>query len=405
MVISQNKLSVQRSIYGLAVIIAAIFLYHIGSIYTVFILMFIWATVGYLAGDSWPKSIFSVTYAFILLGLSEYMTNLYFIKDPYLSQTIQNHLIVFSIVYLILIGLFHCLLIRIKKRKQKKIALYLGIFILITGYSSMLMGVSLDNSSFLSQSHLLLLMIYGLITISFLFVYSNYGQNNHELNQKEKEIDHLKKYTLQLEQDYTNLNSFKHDYANILASLEGYIHGDNSQELKEFFFNELRTVSIPHLPYDSDLTPLSYLKIPAIKGLLVNKLVHLHERKISFNLEIKAEISQLHMETIDFIRLLGNLLDNAIEELESLEDGILTIAIFELGSSLHVIVKNPCKETIPHLSQLKEKGFSTKSKHRGFGLFNIEKLVERYSNVNLQTEIIDYQFVQHLIIRKERSDD
>ena len=53
-------------------------------------------------------------------------------------------------------------------------------------------------------------------------------------------------YTIQLEQFYNNLNSFRHDYLNILVSLEEGIRTEDIEMIKGVYHRVI-TVSYTHL--------------------------------------------------------------------------------------------------------------------------------------------------------------
>lgn len=48
-------------------------------------------------------------------------------------------------------------------------------------------------------------------------------------------MQQLKKYTASIEKIYDEMNVFRHDYINILASLNGYIEKANQQDLQMYF--------------------------------------------------------------------------------------------------------------------------------------------------------------------------
>ncbi|EUJ22553.1 accessory gene regulator protein C [Listeria grandensis FSL F6-0971] len=60
-------------------------------------------------------------------------------------------------------------------------------------------------------------------------------QSHIENQEREVELNHLKDYTSRLEHIYIEMSLFKHDYINILVSLQGYISSGNQQELETYF--------------------------------------------------------------------------------------------------------------------------------------------------------------------------
>ncbi|MBC1559461.1 hypothetical protein HB911_12200 [Listeria booriae] len=58
------------------------------------------------------------------------------------------------------------------------------------------------------------------------------------MKKREMEMAQLRDYTVRLEEMYVNMNMFRHDYINILASLHGYIE-QGDPELLETYFEEV----------------------------------------------------------------------------------------------------------------------------------------------------------------------
>ena len=97
--------------------------------------------------------------------------------------------------------------------------------------------------------------------------------------------------------------------------------------------------------------------------------------------------------------MLGIILDNAIEELEVLGKGQLTVACYRRKNMIAFVVQNTCRSDIQQLHELTQPGFSTKGTGRGLGLGNLAEFVTAYSDkFSLQTSIQDGHFIQKLWI-------
>ncbi|MBC1797550.1 hypothetical protein HCA55_12500 [Listeria booriae] len=84
----------------------------------------------------------------------------------------------------------------------------------------------------------LILFVTFFITISIVFLIMDRIRKERDKHQKQAtELAQLRDYTERLEKLYTNMNTFRHDYINILASLHGYIvQGDRA--LLDAYFEE-----------------------------------------------------------------------------------------------------------------------------------------------------------------------
>lgn len=103
------------------------------------------------------------------------------------------------------------------------------------------------------------------------------------------------------------------------------------------------------------------------------------------------------MEQIDLIRILGILIDNAIEEAKACK-GRVAISIKEKEQEYFFSVCNTVRR------QIRERGVragtTDKGLGRGNGLLIVDKLVHKYRNVLLNSFFKEDKFVQCLRIEK-----
>ena len=97
-------------------------------------------------------------------------------------------------------------------------------------------------------------------------------------------------------------------------------------------------------------------------------------------------------------RIIGILIDNGIEECDTIENSYIAFGIIKNSSSIDVIVANSCRENIEPIYILNSKGFSTKGNNRGLGLAILEELVEDNSNLILDTILQKGTFTQILTV-------
>jgi len=223
--------------------------------------------------------------------------------------------------------------------------------------------------------------------------------------QKETEQKSLQQYTEQIEQQQLNVQKFKHDHKNILLSIEGYLETGNIDGLKEYFNTQIKTADNAIIQSDFTLHRLSNIKIPEIKATLINKLIAAESAGIDANFEITGEIEHISVKSVELVRMLSIILDNAIEALTEQQNGTLSVACYKKGETVVFIVQNTCSTELPPISQLREVGYSTKGEDRGLGLSNLTELVGEHQNVTLQTNIDKSNFIQKLLIGKSQNMD
>lgn len=245
------------------------------------------------------------------------------------------------------------------------------------------------------------LMIYSLLLLLSYKLLVSVWKREIELKQTEAERYYFYKYMTELEKTNKRMRSIQHDHANILLSLNGYIYNQDMKGLTAYFRDSvLKTgqhdyMGLPHL---------GNLNITEIKGLLGGKMVEAKEQSIAVQIEIPEKIDCIHMDILDIVRILGILLDNAIEASMEHHHPQIQIAIFHTEkNSVLMVIKNSHERPYPEMSKLFEEGFSTKGTSRGNGLFNVKQLLTKYPAASLHSYVEDGWFIQELLI--ERSID
>ena len=167
-------------------------------------------------------------------------------------------------------------------------------------------------------------------------------------------------YIRDLEKNYQDLREFKHDYQNLLFSMNSYLAEGDLEGLRKYYNqNILPTRQMMDL-FPANLSLLDNIKIPEIRSLLSLKLMMAQEKGLSVHLVIPEEITLKKKHTVNIVRMLGIILD-----------------------------------------QLKQKGFSTKKdpKNEGLGLFILDELSKANPYIFLETSIENQRFSQTIYIQ------
>lgn len=254
------------------------------------------------------------------------------------------------------------------------------------------------NKKNMVELNLLFFTILLLFSIISIASYTQSIRRNYLMEQQKLEFEVLKIYTSNLEQHYSDIRKFRHDYQNILTSLEGYLVEKDYRNLENYFYKNIKPTSKQIKLNDFALRDLSNIKIAPIKSLLTSKVALAQEKHIGVSIEITEPIEKIELPLISLVRILGIVLDNAIEGVEHLPKKELCIAFIKDKTSIHIIVENTCSTTLPKLHQLKKKGFSTKGANRGLGLNNLQELINATSNSILLTKIEHGRFNQTITI-------
>lgn len=311
----------------------------------------------------------------------------------------------FSLVVALLTYVTSFLFKSFKKMKQieirdNKIFILANFFILITYYSSIFLGSYLGNTSDLVRLNFFFFLLYLCLSILAFSFYYRTMNAKVEIIKKELDYQALMEYTESMENQYKEVRKFRHDFQNILNSLDDYVLSEDFTGLKNYYLDEIKPTSKEISDMNFKLTELQNMKQREIKSILALKLITAQNNEIEVDLEIKEVIEDIPLDAIVLVRALGILLDNAIEALEELTIGKLTVAVFKNKQEIQFIVQNDCKEHMPSIQQLKKEGFSTKGENRGLGLSNVKEMLDKYPNVVLKTTIRNQLFSQQLIITR-----
>ena len=282
--------------------------------------------------------------------------------------------------------------------------IFLGVIAL---YANVLMQKKYYNNISKFIIFLNLLITVGFLFMSVILVYLSNKGIKDKLNQKykDKEYRQLKEYTDMIEVMSTDLRGFKHDYMNILQVLGSYIKDDDIKGLKEFYNNDLLPESNKILEGNKNLSVLQHIKISALKGLISSKAITAESRGIEVTIEITDDLFTLAINTLDICRIIGILLDNAMEAAFICKEKIITFALVKNSESTVLIISNSCAEDTPPIHKMYEKDFSTKGEGRGLGLKTVREIInEKYANIIINTKMKDCKFTQELVIFDDKKD-
>ncbi|MFP5100656.1 quorum-sensing sensor histidine kinase AgrC [Staphylococcus equorum] len=233
-----------------------------------------------------------------------------------------------------------------------------------------------------------------IVTISFSII----RQIQYKRNMRE--IENYYKYTLQIEKINHEMRKFRHDYVNILSTMSDFIRENDMEGLDQYFHEEILPMQDSMQMNAIKINGIENLKVREIKGLLTTKILQAQEKNIRISIEVPETIEKIEMPIINLSRVIGILLDNAIEASEKIvDDPLIRIAFIKKeDDSVMFIVMNKCDTDMPRVHTLFQENFSTKGKNRGLGLSTLKELTDTTSNVLLDTTIDNNYFIQKVEI-------
>lgn len=191
---------------------------------------------------------------------------------------------------------------------------------------------------------------------------------------RKDEIDQLTKELSQVQEYAGILRSQTHEYRNKLNTIAGLIQLHHHEEA-------LTLIQEESSGYE-DLIQffLKAVPDPVLAGLIIGKYNRSQELKVSFSIHpdssITTPLSNVQREKL--ITILGNIIDNAFEEVLSQPKHNRQVQLFmtDLGED-YIFEIEDSGEGIKHIESIFKKGYSTKpGKDRGIGLHLVQKSVE-----------------------------
>ena len=236
----------------------------------------------------------------------------------------------------------------------------------------------------------MILIAIGLIVVSIISVLRR---------QKEKtEYKLEQRYIEDVEKRQLEIQRFRHDYLNVLITLDRHFKENDIERMRDYFYDEIMPTGEFLRMQNIELGNLANLNIREIKSLFSVKLMEAQSINIETIINIPKKIDSISIKYAILARIIGILLDNALEECAQCENPVLKIGIFEKSGEQKIVIKNTSRENNLTTRQMFEKGFSTKGKGRGMGLSNVRELLDKLDHVSIKTVNENGYFVQELRI-------
>lgn len=265
--------------------------------------------------------------------------------------------------------------------------------------------ITIDQNDFYEnvKNNIVLFLIFLILLTVSMFIVLFLVFQRYKIRQKEEELKNFETYVVSIEEINRDMRKFKHDYVNILTSLKTFIDTKNYQGLHTYFYNHILDMNHHAQLNEQALMMINNLNVDSLKGLFTTKIIQAQAKQIPFYMEVVEEITDIPTDPIVLNRMVGILLDNAIEAAEDAHDKEIRVAIIQMNDSVLIVINNTYNTSQDlKVHELFEEGFSTKGKNRGLGLSTLREMKEQLPNINISTKIYPPHFTQELEFRKEK---
>lgn len=188
------------------------------------------------------------------------------------------------------------------------------------------------------------------------------------------------------------IRSQRHDYNFHVQTLAGLIRRGNFTECRKY---------VEELEQDTqEINALLPIQDPSVSAAIHNFRLLASQDGIVIHFDIRYDLSQIATNSYETNKIIGNLLQNAIDETKKHRDkstGIL-LNIIKRNEFCVIRVSNSLEElpSAKEIGRYYQQGYSTKQGHDGIGLSSIRIIAERYGG-SIETQLEDC--IIHFIAR------
>ncbi len=238
---------------------------------------------------------------------------------------------------------------------------------------------------------LFIILVYSFIVITIF----NEKANNKKIQiQYENVLKNLEEYEKML--DYQRVAN--HENKNQLLVIKGMIK-KNEKDIIEYIDSIIKEKR-----EDNEEFYMKTKRIPSggLQGLIYYKLLLMKEKNINVSLNICTNVRKFKIENQklnkDLCKIIGVLLDNAIQAVENLKEKNIEINMYN-DDEFEIEIMNNFNGTID-LSKIDEIGYTTKEKGHGYGLSLVKQIIETNEKIENKKNIVGKTFTQKIIIKK-----
>ncbi len=355
--------------------------------------------------NNFLKSAVSVVLTLLIMNLIGSLILNPYIRLLNISSEQLNTIPIFRIIYMFIIFSLVVVIIFVLKIKKLKLT-FLENIDKKTKYS-IIANVTIGIITILVQSITLFyyvdtsplwLTFFSSVSLLAYFFISIYSLTRaFKLTLTTQKLQSAEEYNNTLRILHDNVRGFKHDFDNIVTTIGGYIKTEDIEGLKKYY---------DELEDDCQRVNNLYILNPdivnndGIYNLLTKKYYEAESKDIKVNITFLLDLKSLHMKIYEFARILGILLDNAIEASSECNEKIINL-IFRNDTRNNrqlIIIENTYNNKDIDTDKIFEKGVSEKENHTGLGLWEVNKLIKKNNNINLYTSINNNLFCQQLEI-------
>jgi CitB family two-component system sensor histidine kinase MalK len=171
------------------------------------------------------------------------------------------------------------------------------------------------------------------------------------------------------------LRAQAHEFRNQLHVINGLILNEHYHELSDYI-QELSAMGDNEIHWVN-----KHVRDSVLAAFFMSKLSRSREMGVNLILDSTMSLPAIHDGDLrnGLVTIIGNLIDNAIDAVQFTELKNVNVGIHAEDGDWYIQVEDTgCGFEANKLINMFQKGYSTKGENRGFGLFLVGKVVEKY---------------------------
>ena len=305
----------------------------------------------------------------------------------------------FSVLLYLLFTLFLNRFYNMRSTTPMPFHIYLAFIIILVG-SIVLCDLLVNLGNRNENLTMLAMGILCLINMLVYYMMDKTNQMYQQVLQQEAISQQNEIYMQQIaltKEASSRVNALQHDFKNHCHTVAYYLDCKQPDKAKEYVLN-LYDMVIPRNQYinSTNIAVDSSINFYLAKASKLNT-------KLSLSVVVPSD---LFVSDLDICITLGNLLSNAIEALEKLKEGEerkLSISILYKMDTLYLEIKNTFDGSLKKIDKVTFKSTKKDPKSHGYGLSNVNEIVEKYNGISsFATE--DDWFIVNITLFSEKKE-
>lgn len=189
------------------------------------------------------------------------------------------------------------------------------------------------------------------------------------------------------------LKANEHEYKNHLNTIWSIAQVTATEDIKEKLQEYISNI----VDDTEEFSMLLNVENTIIKAVLYNKGQRAEKLGIKYTYNVRSNFKEILLDNSELTVILSNLLNNAIEATSMIKKKELEVFIEEDNKYYIINVKNRTEGLkVEDLSNIFKIGYSTKGEGRGYGLYNVKSIVDKYRGkiqISLENDIISIKIL------------